>query len=205
MTLTEAQHLDSAYRGHIQAQCHVHSQKTQRLTMESRRDVGSVARILLLALHTPLPRSRAPALRKDASALISAPTRPPTVLRLAGATPRLGRPLHRPGWRVRLLGLSGDQGAQGGGPRGRAHQPQHRLRADQQGRAGPVARRPRLPAAGHARVRRGRDQARAARGDHPVHGRPDRPQLRHRAREARHPGEVQRPRARHAGRRNRGD
>mmetsp|Transcript_178 Transcript_178/g.282 ORF Transcript_178/g.282 Transcript_178/m.282 type:complete len:263 (+) Transcript_178:910-1698(+) len=71
-----------------------------------------------------------------------------------GAPPRVGRPLDRTGGRVRLLGRAGDQGAQGGGRAGGAHQPEHRLRADEHRRAGHDGRRPSLPPPRHARVRR---------------------------------------------------
>ena len=116
-----------------------------------------------------------------------------------GAAARLGRALDRPGGRVRLLGLAGDQGAQGGGAAGRAHEPQHRERADQRRR-----REQRRPARGQrvlpardARLCRAGHQAREARLDRHLDGRPDGAQLRHRAARHRHLRQVRREGARH--------
>ncbi len=110
-----------------------------------------------------------------------------------GPAPRQRRPQDRRGRRVRLLGQPGDQGAQGGGTRGRPRQSQHRHHPDLR-RTG----RPGLLPAGHAGVRRKGHRPGEARRHPALLRRADGAQLRRRPVEERGPREIRRPGARHA-------
>mmetsp|Transcript_29334 Transcript_29334/g.95937 ORF Transcript_29334/g.95937 Transcript_29334/m.95937 type:complete len:1339 (+) Transcript_29334:961-4977(+) len=170
----------------------------------------------------PLRVLRAPRPRQRAAAHAPRPEHLPPRPRVAQARPARGlrRVVHRPGRRVRLLRVAGDQGAPRGGHRGRAHQPEHRHGADvARGRLERPARQrepgrpvqgrerrlrgPRLPPAGH-RGERAHDprQGERHRRHHRLHGRPDGVKRRHRALGQRGPPEARHPRAGHEHRRD---